>query len=165
MFLAGLNGALLFAIVQDGLRATPAMVGVLVAFQGAGSIVGGIAGGPLLRRLAPRVFGGAGIVLFSAGLLLRAVEWLPLVLAGSCAVGLGLPWVIVAIFTLLQTDIPTGFLGRVSSTAQTVTFAPNAIALAVGAGLVAVVDYRVLLVGAGVIGLATAFLCLRPVHD
>lgn len=163
MFLAGINGALIYAVVQDGLRAAPAMVGVLYAVQGAGSVVGGVAGGPLLRRLGPRVFGGTGIAVFSVGVLLRVPDSLALVLAGSGLVGLGLPWVLIAIYTHVQTEIPAGFLGRVSSTAQTVTFTPNAVAIAVGAGLVVVADHRVLLVGTGVAGLATALLCLRPV--
>jgi Na+/melibiose symporter-like transporter len=165
MFLAGINGALVYAVVQDGLRAAPAMVGVLYAFQGAGSVAGGIAGGALMRRLGPRVFAGAGIALFATGVVLRVPDSLPLVLAGSFLVGLGLPWVLIAGYTLVQTDITAAFLGRVSSTAVTVTYTPNAVAIALGAGLVAVADHRVLLVGTGVAGLATALLCLRPVQN
>lgn len=107
MLLAGLNGALLFAVVDRVLGHAPAFAGVLYAVQGAGSVLAGLLAGPLLRRLPERAFAAAGIALFSVAAGLRSLPY-------------------------------------------------DAVALALGAGLVAVVDVRVLLPAAGVLGVATA---------
>jgi hypothetical protein len=66
--------------------------------------------------------------------------------------GVGLPWTLVAAVTAVQTHTPPHLLGRVAATANTVMFAP--IALAVPAGAVAVHFGARLTLGAG------AALCL-----
>ncbi|MFC8362503.1 MFS transporter [Streptomyces griseorubiginosus] len=62
MFCAGLNGALLYAVI-DGLGRSPAYAGVLYAVQGAGSVAVGVFSGPALRRLGGRRFAGYAVVL------------------------------------------------------------------------------------------------------
>ncbi|WP_327237177.1 MFS transporter [Streptomyces sp. NBC_01317] len=161
MLLAGLNGAVIYAVVDEGLGRSPAYVGVLYAVQGAGSVLIGLLAGPLLRRLPERVFAAAGIAVFAVSLGLRALPHDAAVLASAAGVGAGLPCVLIAAMTAVQREVPGAVLGRVSATATTLIYAPNAVALALGAGLVAVVDVGALLLAACVVGLATAWAVVR----
>jgi MFS family permease len=159
MFLAGLNGAAIYAVVDAGLHRSPAFVGVLYAVQGAGSVIGGLIAGPLMRRLPERSFAAAGILCFAAGVAVRAVPSAPVAFACSAAIGVGLPSVLIGALTAVQRETPGPLLGRVAATANTLIFVPNALALATGAGLIAVADHRAVLIGAGVAGVLTALYC------
>ncbi|WP_329574518.1 MFS transporter [Streptomyces sp. NBC_01361] len=156
MLLAGLNGAALYAVVDGGLGRSPSYAGVLSAVQGAGSVVAGLAAGGLLRRLGERRFAAAGIALFAAGAGLRGLPYDAVALGCSAAIGMGLPCVLIAALTAVQRETPDAFVGRAVATANTLMFAPNAVALAMGAGLIAVVDHRILLPLLGAAGLVLA---------
>ncbi|MFD4869228.1 MFS transporter [Streptomyces sp. NPDC058412] len=158
MFLAGLNGAVVYAVADGVLGHAPTYVGVLYAVQGAGSVLSGLAAGPLLRRLPDRVFTAGGVALFALGVGARALPYDAAALAGSVAIGAGLPCVLIAALTAVQREVPGAVLGRAAATANTLIFVPNALALALGAALVAFVDVRVLLPVLTVAGLAVALL-------
>ncbi|WP_030333271.1 MFS transporter [Streptomyces sp. NRRL B-1381] len=149
MLLAGVNGAVTFAYVDDVLGRAPAYAGVLYAVQGAGSVAVGLLAGPLLRRLPERAFAAGGIAVFGAAVAARAVPLDAVALAASAAIGFGLPCVLIAAATAVQRETPDAVLGRTAATAGSLMTAPNAVALALGAGLVAVADVRVLAVAAG----------------
>ncbi|MFJ6567280.1 MFS transporter [Streptomyces sp. NPDC091292] len=161
MLLAGLNGALIFAVVDDGLGRSPGFVGVLYAVQGAGSVAVGLVSGALLRRLGAYRFAAAGTALFAVAVAARALPYDVVVLASGVAVGMGLPCVLIAALTTIQRETPDSRLGRATATANTLMFAPNALALALGAGLTAVVPHTVLLPAAGACGVLTAVCLLR----
>jgi MFS family permease len=166
MLLSGISSAAIYEMNDAGLHRPPAFVGVLYAVQGSGSIVAGLVAGAVMRRLPERVFAAAGLLLFTAGAAVRAVPSLPVVLAGTLAIGVGLPWVIVAAFTAVQQHTPAARVGRVAAAAGTVVFAPTAVAAAIGAGLVALVDYRAQLAAVGLAGILAAwFLLLRGAGD
>ncbi|MFE6907683.1 MFS transporter [Streptomyces erythrochromogenes] len=158
MFLAGINGALVYAVADDVLGRTPAYVGVLYAVQGAGSVVSGLLAGPLLRRMPVRVFTAAGTALFALGCGARALPYEAAALAGSALIGAGLPCVLIAALTTVQREVPDSVVGRTAATANTLVFVPNALALALGAGLVAFVDVALLLPVVTAAGLAVSFL-------
>ncbi|MFD5450898.1 MFS transporter [Streptomyces sp. NPDC003470] len=156
MGMAGINGASVYAVVDSGLHREPAFAGVLYAVQGAGSVLSGMVTGTLLRRIPERVFTAAGIALFALGVALRAVSSTPVVLAASVMIGAGLPCVLIAAMTAVQRETPSELLGRVAATANTLLLAPNAITLAVGSGLLAFVDHRILVVAAGLVAVGAA---------
>ncbi|MGX6740535.1 hypothetical protein [Streptomyces xantholiticus] len=158
MGLAGLNGALIYAVADTVLGRSPAFVGLLYAVQGVGSVVSGLLAGPLLRRLPERVYAAAGLAVFAAAAALRALPYDAVALACSAAIGLGLPCVLIAAMTAVQRETPAASVGRTAATANTMLFVPNAVALALGAGLVAVADVRVLLVAVGGAGAGAALL-------
>ncbi|MCA6093812.1 MFS transporter [Streptomyces sp. SCA3-4] len=159
MTLSGLSGSAVYAVVDAGLHRSPAFAGVLYTVQGVGSLLAGLVAGPLLRRLPERFFAGAGIAVFAVGVVLRAVPWPAAVLTGSGLIGLGLPCVLVAALTAVQREAPADLVGRVAGTANTLVFAPLTLSIPVGAGLVALVDHRMLLVGTGAAGVTTALWC------
>jgi MFS family permease len=157
MLLAGLNGALVYAVI-DGLGHSPAYAGVLYAVQGAGSVMIGLVAGPALRRLGERRFAAYGIALTAVAVGLRAVPSDPVAIAGSAAIGAGLPCVLIAAFTAVQRETPDALLGRTAATANSLVFAPNVFGLAAGAALVELTDHRPLLIALGLALLATAAL-------
>ncbi|WP_045698507.1 MFS transporter [Streptomyces rubellomurinus] len=166
MVLSSLSSTATFAMLDTGLHRPPAFAGVLTPVQGLGSVVSGLAAGALMRRTSERAFAAAGLAIFALGVLARATPWLPVVLGGSLAIGLGLPCALIAAMTAVQRETPSELLGRVAGTANTLMFAPTGLALLLGTGLVAALDYRVQLLLAGAAGLAWAAalgLARRPV--
>lgn len=155
MVLSGLSNTATFAML-DGVHRSPSFAGVLVSIQGFGSIAGGLAAGGLMRKLPARRFASAGLALFAVGVLLRATPWLPVVLGGTLILGVGVPWPVITAMTAVQRETPTELLGRVAATSNTLMYAPTGLALLLGTGMVAVLDYRVQIVAAGVVGLAVA---------
>lgn len=155
MLCAGLSGALLYAVV-DGLGHAPAYAGVLYAVQGAGSVVLGLACGPALRLLGGRRFAAFGIALTACAVAARAIPSDPVALACGAANGVGLPCVLIAAMTAVQRETPGALLGRTSATANTLMFTPNVVGLALGAALVELVDYRLVLTALGAALLLTA---------
>jgi hypothetical protein len=164
MLFAGLNGALIYAVI-DGLGHSPAYAGVLYAVQGAGSVTVGLLSGTGLRLLGTRRFAALGIGLTAVAVALRALPSDPLTLLCSAAIGAGLPCVLIAAATAVQRETPDALLGRTAATASTLMFTPNVLGLALGAALVELADYRLVLaaLGAGLLLTATPLL-RRPAN-
>ncbi|RLU83697.1 MFS transporter [Streptomyces griseocarneus] len=158
MAASSLSSTATYALLDIGLHRPAAFAGVLNSVQGLGSIVSGLAAGALLRRMPPRALSAVGLALFTLGALARLTGLVPLVLAGSLLIGLGLPWPLISALTMVQKETPDELLGRVAATANTLLFAPTGLALLAGTAMVAVLDYRVQLLMAGALGLTAALL-------
>lgn len=140
----------LFALVTDELHRTSAFIGILVCVQGVGGLLGGLFSGRLLRRTGELAALGIGAVLLGVGVGALATAWLPLVFAGMPVGGFGWTLLLVAANTLTQRRSPDHLVGRVSA-AQDGAFTTGQVAsLAAGAGLVAVLDSRLIMLGIGV---------------
>ncbi|OPC84482.1 hypothetical protein B4N89_29320 [Embleya scabrispora] len=159
MVVSGISGGAIYAVVDEGLGRSPEFAGVLYMAQGAGSVAAGLAAGALIRRLGAKGFAVLGLVLFAIAVGLRALPWLPAVVTGSVLNGFGLPAVHVAAMTVLQRETPAHLVGRVAATAGTIMFAPTAFAVLGVAGLLIVVDYRLILLGAAALGVLVALYC------
>ncbi|MEE1819011.1 MFS transporter [Streptomyces sp. SP18ES09] len=166
MLLAGVNGAAIYAVVDRGLGQSPAYAGVLYAVQGVGSVLAGLVTGPLLRRIPERTLAAAGLALFAVAMGVRgALPYEATALAASAVIGLGMPWVLVAVMTAVQREAPAEAVGRVAASANTLVMAPNALAIAAGAGLLAVTDVHVLLpllAAGGLVGACALLLTAEP---
>jgi len=154
MLCAGLNGALLYAVIE-GLGRPPEYAGALYAVQGAGSAAVGLLSGPALRRFGERRFAACGIALTAVAVAVRAVPSDAVALGCAAAIGAGLPCVLIAALTAVQRETPDALLGRVAATAGTLMYAPNALGLALGAALVELLPYQPLLVALGLVRLVT----------
>ncbi|WP_436736355.1 hypothetical protein [Streptomyces sp. BBFR102] len=86
-------------------------------------------------------------------------------LAGSLLIGAGLPGALIAALTAVQRETPADRLGVAAGRVHTLLYAPNAVALPAGAGLLAVADHRVLLVAAGAGALGCAAWLVRGVRS
>jgi MFS family permease len=145
-----------FAIVASGLHRSPEFLGVLISVQGAGALAGGVLAGPAMRRAGEHALIAGGLAACAGAALLLITAVLPLVLAASAALGLCIVWINVGAVTLVQRRTPGALLGRVDAAINVAITVPQAASIALGAALIAVVSYRVLLLAMAVVIAASA---------
>jgi len=154
LLVIGFSETIVFAVVQ-GLQKPPSFLGVLSAVQGAGAIAGGLTASALLRRLGDARTIALGLVLFGVGDGLLALQLLPAVLVGVFIAGTGVTWAVVGFGTAIQQRTPAALQGRVYSAADAAVGTPQTISIALGAGLSAFVDYRILVAVMAVVVIGT----------
>jgi hypothetical protein len=162
----GAADATSYAIISDGLHRAPQFIGVTQVASGIGAIAGGLSAAAAIRRFGETRAVVVGLLLLAAATLSLATPWLPVVLAGKLGIGAALPWIVIAIITLLQRLAAAHLQGRVYAAFEVCATGPQTAGLALGAGLIAVLDHRLVLLGAtlGVL-IAAAVLVRMPVHD
>jgi MFS family permease len=159
----GFGETITYAVASNGLHRPTAFVGVLAALQGAGAITGGLSAAALVRRLGEGRLIGVAMLLAAAGAALEAPPLLPSVLAGDIIFGAAIPWLVVGLITLAQRLTPPELQGRVYAAAEALITTPQTISIAMGAALIIVTGYQVLLlVMAITITLAAIYLLTRP---
>jgi MFS family permease len=146
LLVIGFSETLTFEVAGTGLGRDPAFVGVLITVQGIGAVAGAVIAAPLMRRAGEGPVAGLGMLVFSIGVTMLTSSTLAVVLAGLVLFGIGIPWIVVALFTLLQRTTPGALQGRVYSAVEVCVGVPQTLSIALGALLVAFVDYRLLLV-------------------
>ncbi len=144
LLVVGFSETVIFAVLDQGLHRSASFFGVLSSLQGVGAIVGGLSAARTLRRLGDVKLVGLGMALFAFGELSFVSSSLPLVLAGTAVAGAGIAWFIVGFATAIQLRTPLRLQGRVAGAAETLVGTPQTVSIAVGAALVTVVDYRLL---------------------
>lgn len=152
----GLINTTVFAAIEQGIGRGSEFFGVLAAVQGAGSVVGGFSAARVINRMGEVPSMALAMSLLGAGLALPAVPSLPVFVAAALLIGLAVPWLMVSFITLRQRLTPGVLQGRVSAATNMALNGPQTIGTLIGAGLIAVVDYRVLMVAMGVIVAACA---------
>jgi MFS family permease len=155
-----------FAVVGQGLHRSPEFLGVLISLQGAGALAGAAVAAPVMRRTSERAIIAAGLAACAAGALLLISTSLPLVLLAAAGLGLCLVWVNVGAITLIQKRTPAALVGRVDATLEFAITVPQVLSIAFGAALIAIVNYRILLLAmAAVIGISAVYLATRGRTD
>src|SRR4029450_6618948 len=129
--------------------------------QGVGAIVAGLLASAAIRRIGEIRVAAIGTTLFAVGEAVQIAQNLPVVLAARMLVGAGFPLLTIAAITLLQRSAPDHLQGRVYAGFEVVATVPQTLSVAIGAWLVGVLDYRLVLVIAVVFGLTSALLMLR----
>jgi MFS family permease len=140
----GFGEPVFFALVDQGLHREPTFLAVLVCLQGVGGILGGLTASRLIRRVGELGALGIGVALLTPMLLTSLTPRVWLALPCMVIGGFGLPYAIVGLMTLLQRETPHELMGRVSAAMDALISGPQALAIAFGALLVEVVDFRVL---------------------
>ena len=164
LLVVGFSETIIFAVLDQGLHRPTSFFGVLSSLQGVGAIVGGVTAARVLRRFGDATLVGLGMALFAIGDLSFVSTSLPLVLVGIAVAGAGVAWLIVGFGTSIQTRTPDRLQGRVFSAADTIISTPQTVSIALGAALIAAVDYRVLVVvEAGVMFLCAIYLVTRRI--
>ena len=151
----------LFELVDKGLGMDAAFFGVLMSLQGAGSVVGGLTAAAVLRRLGSAHAQGWGLGLIgvagsSMALGGTGLPLLPIVSAASFLAGVGIPWMVVALITTRQRCTPARLQGRVGAAMNVAMTVPQLLSTGAGAVLILVIDYRLLMIAAGVVLMACA---------
>lgn len=150
----------------DAMHVNPVAIGVLVPVQGAGAVLGGLLSATVVTRWGEGRSAALGLLLIAVGSVPFAFGSVVLGGAGMFVMGIGIPITVVAFSTLRQRLTPDALQGRTGAAANVVVNLPQTLVSIAGAGLLLVVDYRVLIwlaVGAVLIGAATALRARRTV--
>jgi len=135
----------IFAVVDQGLGRPPSFLGVLASMQGVGSVVGGLTAARLLEKVGDTRLVGAGLAFFALGDGLLVIPHVTAAVLGFAVAGIGVSWAVVAFGTAIQRRSPAHLQGRVFSAADTMLTIPQTASIGIGAALVTVLDYRVLI--------------------
>jgi len=162
LLVVGFSETVIFAVIDQGLHREPSFLGVLSTLQGVGAIAGGLTAARTLKILGDVRLAGIGMAAFALGDFSFVTSSLPLIAVGIAIAGFGLSWLIVGLMTAVQVRTPLRLQGRVSSAADVLISTPQTVSIALGAALIAVVDYRVLVVAeAAAVAAAGAYLLTR----
>lgn len=145
LLVVGFFETVIFAVAGTGLHRPASFVGVLEATLGAGAIAGGLGAARLIRRAGEGRTVATGLALFGAGSAGLTAPAVAVVLPAMAVAGSGIPLLVVALFTGLQRMTPDHLQGRTFSAVDMLVSTPQTLSIGLGAALVAVVDYRVLL--------------------
>lgn len=152
----GLVNAVVFPAMEQGLGVRPELIGVFVSLQGIGAVLAGLTAATLILRFGERRTLGLGLLMVAAGLVPVAGTSAVGVGAGMVVVGLGVPWVVVAHTTLRQRLTPPTLQGRTAAATNLAINLPQSSATFAAAAAMAVVDYRLLVVGTSLLVLVAA---------
>jgi Na+/melibiose symporter-like transporter len=162
LFVVGFSETVIFAVIDEGLHQPPSFFGVLSTLQGIGAIAGGLTAVQGLRRFGDVRIAGIGMAAFTLGESSFVSSSLPLIGVGIVVAGFGVSWLIVGLMTSIQVRTPLRLQGRVSSAADVLISTPQTISIALGAVLISVVDYRILvLIEAAAVAACAAYLLTR----
>jgi MFS family permease len=156
----GFSESALFSVVTVGLHHSASFLGVLTTVQGVGAVLSGMAAAPLLRRVSEPLLLAMGLACMTVAMLALTVPDLVVVLAGMVVAGLVSPWLAVAGVTAFQRRTPAAVMGRVFGVLRLALTIPQTASLAIGAALITVVDYRVLLVVIALVAAASGLLVI-----
>lgn len=170
----GLLNATVFPFVEVGTGAGPEALGPLQAVQGAGAVVGGLTAAAVLRRIGERHLVAWGLALLGGGLVVGLaflvlqpdaawMRWGGMSLA-QLLIGFSVPWAIVGVVTYRQRVTPPRLQGRTSAALNAAINVPQLGFLALGAVLLAVMDFRILIAICAVAMVAAGIVCaaVRP---
>jgi MFS family permease len=152
----GFTESAIYALL-DGFDKPATYVSVIVSVQGVGAVAGGLGCSAVVKRIGEVGACVVGLVLLVVGILVMAVTHSFVVVCLSAAVfGASLPPITIAFMTLIQRRTPQPIMGRVSTAVEIVMATPQAISLAVGSLLVALLSYRTIFVVMAVVTAAAA---------
>ena len=149
-----------FSVVTAGLHRSASFLGVLTTVWGAGAVLGGVSAAPLLKRVSEPVLLALALACMTLAMLALTVPDLAVVLAAMAVAGLAGPWLSVAGITAFQRRTPAAKMGRVFGVLRLALTIPQAASIGIGAALITVVDYRVLLVVIAVAAAASGLLVI-----
>jgi MFS family permease len=159
----GISESLVFAVADKGLHKPATFVGLMTAAQGLGAILSGPFSAAIIRRLNEAALACLGMLSAALGFALLSFPQIPTVLVGSALLGASIGWIVVAIMTLLQRGTPASLMGRTSAAFNFSYSVPQTLAIALGASIVSIVNYRILLfIVAAVMLLGAGYLLTRP---
>lgn len=151
----GLLNITAFPVIEQGLGLAAASLGVLVSIQGVGAVLAGTTAATAIGRLGePRTL-ALGLAVLAAGGAALLTSSVPVAGAGMAAVGFGVTWSVVAFVTIRQRLTAPRMQGRTSAASVLALNLPQALLSLVGAAVLALVDYRIL-IGLTVLGVAVA---------
>ncbi|USQ78992.1 MFS transporter [Ornithinimicrobium faecis] len=161
----GLVNVAIFPIIEQGLGLPPEALGPLTSLQGIGAVVAGLTAATVIGRWGEvRVF-AIGVTLLALGMAPTMTSSLPAVLVGLAAVGFGVTWTVVSFITLRQRLTPPRLQGRTGAATAIAINLPQTLVTLVGAAILGLVDYRLMIVVTVVLALGSLLLLPRSQRD
>ena len=154
--ITGLMNTTIFAAIEHGFSLPVEAFGVAAGIQGAGSILGGITAAIVIARLDERRAIGIAFLGLAAGVATALTGLLPVGIVGAFAVGLVVPWMVVAFVTLRQRVTPAHLQGRVSAATNMALNGPQTLGTAAGAAAILIIDWRLVIAAEAVLIAACA---------
>ncbi len=163
VFVVGFMDTVMFAIVSQGLHRPTAFLGIMLAMQGVGGLLGGLSAAAVMRRVGEGILCGIGLGIVAVTCVALVSSSLPLVLVAFSLLGMGTPWIVVSITTLYQRLTPPNLHGRTFAALNLLLGLPQTASIAVGAALIAVVNYRYTVLSvAAMVAIGAVYLLTRP---
>lgn len=150
----GLVNVAALPAIERGLGLPPAALGPLVSLQGIGAVLAGLTAAKVIARWGEvRVF-ALGMVGLALGTLPVAGSSVVALATGLVVLGGGVTWSVVAFMTLRQRLTAPRLQGRTSAAVNVAFNLPQTVFTLAGAAMVALVDYRLLVLATvlGVVG-------------
>jgi MFS family permease len=161
---AGLLETGLFAAIQYGIHRPPSFYGILLSLQGAGTIAGAVLASKVVKAIGEARTTGIGAIGAGIGLALGiVVPSVATFLIGMFVCGASLGLMFVAFGTAQQLYTPGRLTGRVAAAMGTLMSLSQTISIAIGAIVVAFIDWRLMFGLTALTGLICGLtLILRP---
>jgi hypothetical protein len=140
----GFDQSIYYAIV-DSLHLSTEFIGIIRMAIGVGAVIGGLSAASAIRRWGEIRVTTLGMIVFAIGPAIMCITNLPCIIAGTVVYGFGMPWIVISIITFLQRRSPPSLQGRTLAAFEVATTGPQTISIALGALLITITDYRVLL--------------------
>lgn len=156
---APLVTALAVHITRD-LHETPSILGLILAAYGAGTVIGALV---VARRIGRGRVGeiliGGNLVTALSLVIMSVAVAIPVQLAVALVAGIGQSMVLVTYITLRTAYSPDALLGRIGSTARTISLGLQPVGLLVGGALIDLTSgsTTIALMGIGVAAVSLAF--------
>ena len=157
--LIGMSEVAIYAVIDEGLHRPASFLGIISAVQGLGLIATGIVTGWLLRRLGAMRGSSIGADRRRCGArAVRPGDHATRV-RGAIAGGVANTLFLVGYVTLMQTRTSLELQGRVMAAVESLATVPFLFSIAVGAALIARIDFRVIYAveAAGIAAVGVAF--------
>jgi MFS family permease len=150
MLVIGFYESVTFAVIA-AIGKPASFFGVLMAIQAIGSIIGGLAVGPLIRRAGEARTLGIALAAWAAASLIYTIPVLPASCAALAIFGFAVPLNAVVVTTATQRHSPPHLQGRAFAASFMAADLAQTVSITIGAALVDTLGFKPLLIIAAVV--------------
>jgi MFS family permease len=150
MLVLGFYESVTFAVIA-AIGRPASFFGVLMSIQAAGSIIGGLAVSPLIRRIGEARTLGIALAAWAVASLIYTIPALPASCTALAICGVAVPLNAVVVSTATQRHSPPHLQGRTFAASFMAADLAQTLSITIGAALVDTLGYRPLLIIAAVV--------------
>jgi len=162
MLVLGFYESVTFAVIA-AIGRPASFFGVLMSIQAAGSIIGGLAVGPLIRHAGEARTLGIALAAWAAASLIYMIPVLPAACAALAIFGVAVPLNAVVVTAATQRYSPPHLQGRAYAASFMAADLAQTLSITIGAALVGTLGYRPLLItAAAVVSIAAIPVLTHP---
>lgn len=155
-------------LVTRDLGLPSSTLGALLATYGVGTVIGSVASARIINHVRPGIMLLAGNAVLGIALIVVALEtFLPLLFVAALVAGAAASMALVTYITLRTAYSPDEYLGRIGSTARTISIGLQPIGLLLGGALVDRIggSTTLALMGAAIALVSLAFVPVRAIRS